>query len=337
MDVAQAALEVAEPMPVKQEQLVPPKVFVSHASEDKDRFVLPFAIKLREQGIDAWVDRWEMLPGDSIVRKIFDEGLEDAQAVIVVVSRYSVDKPWVREEIDAAFVRRVESKSKLIPVVIDECDVPPVLKTIVWEKIGDLQNYDAEFKRIVMAVFGTSDKPPLGKPPTYATTVIDTLPGLTPVDSMVMRAIGDAKMASPHIAPSPEALYTQLAGTDIDVEALLDALEVLENHRYIETTRTMMRENRGIFGVRATYYGFDQYARTYLSDYPDAVKAVGLALVNTDIRDFGQLALAVGKPQVLVEHILEGMAHRRLVEVTKHSMGGYVMEVSPEVRRTFQQ
>jgi len=44
----------------------PPKAFISHASEDKVRFVLGFATKLREKGIDAWLDRWEIKPGDSL-------------------------------------------------------------------------------------------------------------------------------------------------------------------------------------------------------------------------------------------------------------------------------
>ena len=49
-----------------------PKVFASHASEDKERFVLDFATKLRSKGIDTWVDRWEINPGDSLVDKIFE-------------------------------------------------------------------------------------------------------------------------------------------------------------------------------------------------------------------------------------------------------------------------
>jgi hypothetical protein len=38
-----------------------PKVFLSHASEDKARFVLSFAEKLHNNGIDVWLDKWEML------------------------------------------------------------------------------------------------------------------------------------------------------------------------------------------------------------------------------------------------------------------------------------
>jgi len=40
------------------------KVFMSHASEDRERFVLPFATRLRARGLGIWVDRWEMLPGE---------------------------------------------------------------------------------------------------------------------------------------------------------------------------------------------------------------------------------------------------------------------------------
>src|SRR5215208_5342480 len=106
-----------------------PKVFISHAREDKERFVLAFARRLRAQGVDAWVDQWEILPGDSLVDKLFEEGLREADAVIVVVSRHSVDKPWVREELNAALVNRINRRTRLIPVLIDEVPVPQALRS----------------------------------------------------------------------------------------------------------------------------------------------------------------------------------------------------------------
>src|SRR6185437_15157543 len=60
-----------------------PRVFLSHASEDKERFVIRFAERLVERGVDVWLDKWEILPGDSLVDKIFEEGLAKASAVIV--------------------------------------------------------------------------------------------------------------------------------------------------------------------------------------------------------------------------------------------------------------
>ena len=125
-----------------------PRVFVSHASEDKARFVLDFATRLRANGVDAWLDRWEMGPGDSLVEKIFEEGLKSADAIVIVVSHNSVEKRWVKEELDAAMVHKIERAARLIPVVIDDCTVPEPLKTVLWERIHDLQNYDDSFDRI---------------------------------------------------------------------------------------------------------------------------------------------------------------------------------------------
>ena len=139
---------------------MPPKVFISHASEDKDRFVIDFASRLRAQGIDAWLDRWEMFPGDSLVDKLFEEGLHSATAVVVVLSTNSVDKPWVREEINAAFVKHVAGGMKLIPVVLDDCRVPECLASTLWERISNLSAYEHRFERIVAAITGVRDKRP---------------------------------------------------------------------------------------------------------------------------------------------------------------------------------
>jgi hypothetical protein len=140
------------------------RVFISHAGEDKERFVMEFAKRLREHGVDAWVDKWEILPGDSLVDKIFEEGIKNAQAIVVVLSQYSVDKPWVREELNAGFIKRLSGKCRLIPVVIDDCNIPQALASVVWQRIPDLENYDEEFIRIIDGIYGQSRKPPLGPP-----------------------------------------------------------------------------------------------------------------------------------------------------------------------------
>jgi len=126
-----------------------PKVFLSHASEDKERFVLGFATKLRDSGVDVWLDKWEMLPGDSLVEKIFEEGLKKAQAVIIILSLNSVNKPWVKEELNISVVNKISKGTKIIPVVIDHCEVPESLKSTIWERIPDISNYQESLDRVV--------------------------------------------------------------------------------------------------------------------------------------------------------------------------------------------
>lgn len=45
-----------------------PKVFISysHDSQEHKKWVLEFATRLRNSGVDAILDQWELQPGDDI-------------------------------------------------------------------------------------------------------------------------------------------------------------------------------------------------------------------------------------------------------------------------------
>ncbi len=94
-----------------------PKVFISHTSDDKLRFVIGFAECLRRNGVDAWLDQWEIQPGDSIVEKIFEQGISQADVFIVILSKNTADKPWVRE--DGSIVSQ-EEQQKIIDAQTQE-------------------------------------------------------------------------------------------------------------------------------------------------------------------------------------------------------------------------
>ena len=162
-----------------------PKVFISHASEDKERFVMNFASKLRANGVDAWLDKWEMLPGDSLVDKIFEEGIKEADSFIIILSNHSINKPWVREELNASFVKRIGKNSKIIPIVLDNCTVPECLQSTIWENIINYNNYEENFTRILNSILGVLDKPALGQVPSYATIKVNEIHGLHKIDTLI--------------------------------------------------------------------------------------------------------------------------------------------------------
>lgn len=127
----------------------PPKVFVSHAGEDKTEYAEPLARKLREFGADAWLDKWEIAPGDSLVQKIFYEAMSQTDAVVVILSKTSVVKPWVAKELDVAVVRNIQKLSRVIPVRIDDCEVPEALRDLVWLDWTREGGHEGVSKRIV--------------------------------------------------------------------------------------------------------------------------------------------------------------------------------------------
>ena len=144
-----------------------PKAFISHASEDKKRFVINFSKSLVEKGVDVWLDKWEMKVGDSLVDKIFDEGIKNANVFVIILSKNSIDKSWVKEELNTGFINRIQKKCKIIPVIIDECEVPECLKSILWIKIKNLENFKIELDEIVNSIFNFTEKPKLGNSPEY--------------------------------------------------------------------------------------------------------------------------------------------------------------------------
>jgi hypothetical protein len=311
-----------------------PKAFISHASEDKERFVRVFAERLRERGVDAWVDEWEIYPGDSLIDKIFEEGLKDADAVIVVISQYSIDKPWVREELNAAVVKRINRGGRLIPVVLDDAEVPEVLKNTVWVKIADLTEYARDFDRIVSAIFDHRPKPPLGKPPAYVTSPEPAIPGLSPIDVTVLRAFAEnalEKGSTFSIATEDRWLVVNTNG--ITREDYEDALEMLDKRGYLERSRVVARVPPHF---SLTVPGLETYLRKYDSSYPQTFTNVGLAILNEGLRSNHEITAATVQPRIIVDHILRVMEMKRYIKVARVQDGlgtASIYELSAELKR----
>lgn len=313
-----------------------PKVFISHATEDKERFVMDFAKRLRQQhGVDAWMDKWEMLPGDSLVDKIFEEGLKDASTVVVVLSRNSVDKPWVREELNAAVVKRLNTGSKLIPVVIDDCAVPEVLKSTLWERIDDLNSYQSSMDRIVAAIYGVNDKPPPGSSPSYIQSVVENIAGLNNLDSLVLKLACDQAVAQGSDFMDPHVVYCKEDGEYVIPEMeLRDSMEMLEQQYYISISHTL-GDNLDSFFI--TIAGFDVYAQSYVPNYQGILSDVVSALVNKQLSNNDSIAQELQQPRLVVDHILDLLEHNGHLKQSKLNGGRQeVFRISPSLRRSLQ-
>ena len=313
--------------------IMAPRVFLSHASEDKDCFVLRFAAALRANGIDVWVDRWEILPGDSLVNKIFEEGLKDATAVIIVLSRNSVNKAWVREELNAATVKRISSGTKLIPVVIDDCEVPESLKSTVWERVTDLNQFDEALHRIVASILELRDRPALGTPPAFARNRIAEIPGLTDADTYVLKL--SCEWVIEHNEPyvDPNILFRSGTADDMPEAILRESLDILDQQRYIKLRRLL---GPGPFMFAITAYGLGQYLRTFSYDYDQLVRDVAICLLNTELHDNESIASKVERPQRLVDHVLDLFESRGHLRHSRYMSGLIqVYQVSPSLRREF--
>jgi hypothetical protein len=310
-----------------------PKPFISHAHEDKDRFVLDFAKRLRGKGIDAWVDTWEMLPGDSLVEKIFNEGLKSCTAFIVVLSINSVTSKWVREELNAGIVKRIEDNTKLIPIRLDGCEVPTALKDTLWIDIPDVTAYDRQLEQIVNAIYGQYNKPPLGNIPAYIRPDMLQIDGLAPIDSVIFEHACKIAIEQGHYGLiHGERLTSELAGKGISEDQIIETEEILEGRLYIEVFRVFGPPRAHDF--RITSYGFDQFAQVAIPGYDRVFADVARLLVREEHDTNFSVAEALKQPITIIDHILETLTNNGLIK-SSQTMDGriHVYSVSAELRR----
>ena len=308
---------------------------MSHASEDKERFVLEFARRLRERGIDIWLDRWEMYPGDSLVDKIFSEGIKRAAAIIIVLSQYSVNKPWVKEELDAAVVKRINSGCKLIPVVLDNCEISEVLQATVWEKIANLDNYGASLDRVVAAVFGHRDKPELGPQPAYTRIEVRGIPGYSKTDVLVLSEFARRVLKTGDLLIiSTAEVWDAVSKLGISKDEFKDSCVVLCDRFVLKPAKVIAPEPPY---YSLTEHGLDLYLRGREPEFWTEFERAAYAVMNEEVRDNNALAARLGVDRLRARLILMMMERRQFIRL-HHAIGGHAMigEVRPALRRSLQ-
>lgn len=106
-----------------------PHVFLSHNSADKP-YVEKLASALQLVGCQVWFDAWKIRPGDSIPSAI-NEGLKDFDVFLLIWSRHAAASRWVEGEMNSALTRLMnDPKCKLVPVVLDDAQLPPLIQHI---------------------------------------------------------------------------------------------------------------------------------------------------------------------------------------------------------------
>ncbi len=139
-----------------------PRVFLSYGTDDR-AMAEKIARSLSADGIDTWWAEWEIDSGESFRRKI-DEGLTNCTHFMVLLTPDSITRPWVNEEIDAGFVRKVSATSRFIPVryQLAVSKLPPLLAGMLCREIDeDLVGLN----EIVSEIYGLTRKPALGPAP----------------------------------------------------------------------------------------------------------------------------------------------------------------------------
>jgi hypothetical protein len=94
-------------------------IFISHATAD-DRFVAELRRALEAHKLSVWVDSRRLRGGAKLTTEI-EEAIATARQVIAVLSKDTVNSPWVRKEIDCALDmerQRAGAGYRVIPLLL---------------------------------------------------------------------------------------------------------------------------------------------------------------------------------------------------------------------------
>ncbi len=315
-----------------------PKAFISHASEDKADYAQPLAEALLARRIDAWLDKWEIRPGDSLVQKIFEEGLADAGTCVYLMSTSSVDKDWVRAEFENAVAQRIDKKIRLIPVKLEDCNIPNAVNNILWIDLAKVGSIDKVADEIAKVLHGHRDKPPLGAKPAWVNTSTLNVPGLHKQDEVVLGIAFEAAMhkGDRRLLQTGDLLPRALE-KGIDEESLNESVDMLVEAGYLEQKSPSIASRHIIVNM---------YAST-LVRIADALgmpvdacqrETAGL-LLNEDIGSI-QVILERMKhhPIALVDAILDDFSERGFFRIGRTmGGGGSVRSPSTAFKRWFRE
>ena len=112
-------------------------VFLSHAKEDVD-VVSQLSEKLLQYGVITWFDEKDLLPGADWKLEI-EKGIDRSDYILVFLSSNSVNKEgYFQKELKTVLECRElkpEGARYIIPILIDDCELPRAFRDIYWLKM----------------------------------------------------------------------------------------------------------------------------------------------------------------------------------------------------------
>jgi len=154
-----------------------PKVFISysHDSQEHKKWVLDMATRLRNSGVDAIIDQWELRPGDDLPH-FMETHLTDSDYVVMVCTEKYVEKAnagtggvgYEKMIITADLLSNIDS-NKIVPVIrqFGTHNVPTFLKTKLFVNFSKDDDYEFSFDELVRTFHNAPifKKPEIGNNP----------------------------------------------------------------------------------------------------------------------------------------------------------------------------
>ena len=122
-----------------------PYYFISYSRQEVT-FADSFSQELTKRGIQSWIDFRNLIPGHSWQQQL-DEAIQNAAAILLVVSRASMASPSVQGELKAAFAMA----KRVILITFEPCKLDSELTGLEWvDFTGDFEQAMSQLVGLIL-------------------------------------------------------------------------------------------------------------------------------------------------------------------------------------------
>ena len=95
--------------------------------------------------LDIWIDENKLLIGENLPNEL-SSSIKNADYVVLFLSRDSIGSDWVSKEIELSIEKeKLLDRPFLLPILIDECQIPAALKDRLYLKLNSQTEDDVIF------------------------------------------------------------------------------------------------------------------------------------------------------------------------------------------------
>lgn len=158
-------------------ETVAPKAFISysHDTQEHKKWVLELATRLRNNGIDAILDQFELQPGSDIPH-FMETNLASADKILMICTDKYVDKAnkgqggvgYEKMIVTSNLLKNID-ETKIIPLIrqTGTTDVPTFLKSKLYLNFSKPDDFEFSYDELVRTIHNSPlfKKPPVGNSP----------------------------------------------------------------------------------------------------------------------------------------------------------------------------
>jgi hypothetical protein len=126
-------------------------VFISYSRHDQV-FVRLLVNRLMESGVSVFFDEAEIAVGDALAHALH-RAVQEAKYVLVIMSPAYFESSWGKQELALALQEEFGSqRTKVIPLLVRDCEIPALLQTKLYADFRDPATFDQAFASVLAAI-----------------------------------------------------------------------------------------------------------------------------------------------------------------------------------------